>query len=87
MFRFNTSVKLLIIIPLKKYLNKDGSVKLGGYMLNDELYTESLFIDNPGLVEKLEISEKNIIYKMVDNINSVSLKNKLERFRFYIKKL
>ena len=46
-----------MIVPPKKYLNPDGSVNLGGYLLNNEYYAEPLIIENPSLTDKPEISK------------------------------
>jgi hypothetical protein len=81
----NLPIKLPMIIPPKKYLNSEGKVQLGGYLLNDEYYTESLFIDKPGLVEKSFTEEENIIYSMVDHINSVSFVINSEVLDFILK--
>lgn len=68
----NLPIKIPMIVPPKKYLLEDGKTQLGGYLLNDIFYTESLIIDNPVLVNKSSISDNNKIYKMIDNLNSVS---------------
>jgi DNA-directed RNA polymerase, mitochondrial len=67
----NLPVKLPMICKPKKYLNDDGSISLGGFLLNDELYVESLIIDKMNLAYKSSLSKDNIIYNLVDNINSV----------------
>lgn len=61
-----------MIFPPIQYLNQDGTINLGGYLLNDVNYVEPLIIENPALVEKPEISNQNIEYKMVDNLNSIA---------------
>lgn len=68
----NLPKKIPMIVEPKKYIGSEGSIQLGGYLLNDILYTEPLFIEKYSLVEKSELSENNKIYKMVDNLNSVS---------------
>lgn len=45
---------------------------LGGYYLNNEYYTEELIIENTELVTSTKVDDINIIYQMVDNLNSVS---------------
>ena len=51
----NLPVKLPMISPPKKYIvfyNNSSERKLGGYLLNDDLYVESLIIENSILVNK-----------------------------------
>ena len=72
-----------MIVPPKKYI-QDGHVQLGGYLLNDVVYTESLFIDNPSLVDKTQLTKDNIIYNMVDNINSVAFQINCEVLDFIL---
>lgn len=67
----NLPVKLPMICKPKKYLNDDESINLGGFLLNDIVYVESLIIDKTYLAYKSSLSKDNIIYKLVDNINSV----------------
>jgi DNA-directed RNA polymerase len=82
---FNLPKKLPMIVPPKNYLSGEGKIQLGGYLLNDVLYTEPLFIENYDLVEKSEVLKENIIYKMVDNINSVSFSINHEVLDFILK--
>ena len=81
----NIPKKTPMLIPPKKYLDESGNVRLGGFLLNDELYTEPLIIEKPNLAEKTKVSDKNIIYKMVDNINSVSFSVNQEVLNFILK--
>lgn len=84
----NLPVKIPMIIPPKKYLeitNNKLEIKLGGFLLNDEFYIEPLIIDNLFLVNKTEFCEENIIYKMVDNLNSVSFNINQEVLDFITK--
>lgn len=66
-------VKLPMICPPKKYLNKETSSvnEYGGFLLNNVQYTEPLVIDNNLLKNNTELETKNIVYEMVDNISSV----------------
>lgn len=41
-----------MIFPPKKYINQDGTINLGGYLLNDVNYVEPLIMEKPALVEK-----------------------------------
>ena len=73
----NLPVKLPMICKPKSYLNDNDndndndSKKLGGFLLNDEVYIEPLIIEKIHLAFKSSISKNNIIYKLVDDINSV----------------
>ena len=62
---------------------------MGGYLLNDIEYTDSLILENWELAQETKISNKNIIYDMVNNISSVAFsinKNVLDFiFNNYIK--
>lgn len=62
-----------MIVPPKIYLNKDkdGKNQLGGYLLNDIDYTDNIIIDNWELKKNSVILSNNIIYSLVNNINSV----------------
>jgi len=60
-----------MICKPKSYLKINDSINLGGFLLNDEVYIEPLIIDKTYLAFKSSISKNNIIYKLVDYINSV----------------
>lgn len=60
-----------ISISISQAKVQEDTVHYGGFLLNDELYAESLIIDKPHLAFKSSLSKNNIIYKLVDNINSV----------------
>lgn len=79
------TVKLPMIVPPTKYVELGGHLKLGGYLLHDELYADPIIISNPNLNEKSEISRNNIIYDMINNINSVSFKINEEVLDFILK--
>lgn len=72
-----------MLIPPKKYLDESGNVRSGGFLLNEELYTEPLIIEKANLAEKTKISEKK--YKMVDNINSVAFSVNQDVLNFILK--
>ena len=54
----------------------DGSVieRLGGYLLNDYKTSDSLIIDNWELKESSTIKDENVVYDLVNNMNSVGYK-------------
>lgn len=51
---------------------------MGGYLLNDENYSEDLLIEKKAYGVSSELSENNRIYHMVNNISSSSFKIKTE---------
>jgi len=67
-----------MIIPPKPYnrfiKNKKEIEVLGGYLLNDEEYTDYLIKQKWDMNVQTKILNKNIIYDMVNNINSVAYK-------------
>lgn len=81
----NFPVKLPMIVQPKKYSENKNSSNLGGFLLNDEVYIEPLFIENKILADINEVAEKNKIYNMVDNINSVSFSINQEVLDFILK--
>jgi hypothetical protein len=72
--------KMPMIVKPKPYYrykdSSDGIVKerLGGYLLNDHKYTEELIIPKWNLKIPSEIKDKNVVYDLVNNINSVGYK-------------
>lgn len=70
----NLPHKIPMIVPPKLYkkLSRDNNqIQLGGYLLNDIVYTDDIFIDNWELKQKTTVLSQNIIYSLVNNINSV----------------
>jgi DNA-directed RNA polymerase len=70
--------KIPMIVPPKPYEkvitnNKEIEI-LGGYLLNDQEYTDSLIKQKWDMSVKTTILKNNIIYNMVNNINSVAFK-------------
>lgn len=71
--------KLPMIVKPKAYFRKkldNGKVKeiLGGYYLNDVRYTDELIKSKWNLKDTSKIRDKNVIYNLVNNINSVGFK-------------
>ncbi len=71
--------KLPMIVKPKAYFRKkleNGKVKeiLGGYYLNDVRYTDELIKSKWNLKDTSKIRDKNVIYSLVNNINSVGFK-------------
>jgi len=62
--------KLPIIVKPKKYGKVSGKKLLGGYLLNDEKFSEDLLIEKKAYGTMSELSDNNYIYDMVNNINS-----------------
>jgi len=59
-----------MIVPPKKYTNTNG----GGYLLNDVAFSEGLFIEKKAYSMNSELSEKNFVYKMINNLSSTPFK-------------
>lgn len=66
----NIPVKLPMVCEPKPY-NKNT---LGGYLLNDEKYSEGLFIEKKAYGISSELSESNRVYHMINNISSTPFK-------------
>ena len=54
--------------------DKNGKYSLGGYLLNDEMFTDEIILENYELKERSKIQSSNILYEVVDNLNSVGFK-------------
>src|SRR3989337_3679223 len=67
---FNLPAKLPMVCTPKPY----SSDSLGGYLLNDEKYIESIFIDKRGYAFSSELDNKNDIYDMVNKMSSTPFK-------------
>ena len=66
----NLPLKLPMICPAKHY----GNNVLGGYILNDDKFSEKLVIDKKAYKVKSELSTDNKIYTLVNNISSTPFK-------------
>lgn len=66
----NMPTKLPMICPPKPY----GDNLLGGYLLNDEKYSEDLFVTKKAYVYNSELSANNKIYYLVNKISSTPFK-------------
>ncbi len=67
----------MIVKPKPYYREKrDNKIidKLGGYLLNDIKYTESLVKPKWDMLETSLVEEKNLIYSLANNVNSVPYK-------------
>ena len=67
---YNIPKKLPMIVPPKLYTKE----QLGGYLLNDELITNSLVRKKWSNKHISEITEENIIYTVVNKISSIGYK-------------
>ena len=59
-----------MIVKPKSYTEN----KLGGYLLNDDMYTENMIIDKVAYKHTSKILKDNIIYKTVNNMSSTPFK-------------
>lgn len=70
--------RLPMIIKPSNYSRtyRDGKVKelLGGYLLNDEKYMDPLIIPKWNFGKPTLIKDENLVYDLVNNINSVAFK-------------
>jgi DNA-directed RNA polymerase len=73
-------LKLPMIVKPREYSQN----KLGGYLLNDEMYTDSIFITKYSTREK-SIITKDSMYECINNINSVGYKINKEVLNFLVK--
>jgi len=63
-------LKLPMIVKPKFYTEN----KLGGYLLNDDMYTENMIIDKVAYKYTSKILKDNIIYKTINNMSSTPFK-------------
>jgi hypothetical protein len=67
----------ILVKPKQYYREKVNGVvreRLGGYLVNDELFTDHIMIPQWRIKENSYIKDKNIIYDLINNINSVGYK-------------
>lgn len=67
---YTSPTKLPMIVKPKLHT----SSKKGGYLLNDDLYTENLIIDKSRYRDFSKIMDNNVIYDMVNNLSSTPFK-------------
>jgi len=71
-------LRIPMIVKPKTYEKKlvEGKFKevLGGYLLNDEKFTDGIIIPNWELKKSSFIKNDNVIYNLVNNVNSVGFK-------------
>ena len=71
-------LRIPMIVKPKPYGRNEinGKIKemLGGYLLNDEQFTDSIIIPNWELKKSSFIKDDNVIYNLVNNVNSVGFK-------------
>ena len=67
---FNLPKRIPMIVPPKAFTNKNN----GGYLLNDELTTDSIIKNKWNNKELSTIKDNNVIYDLVNNIHSVGYK-------------
>ena len=63
-------LKLPMIVKPKVYTEN----KLGGYLLNDDMYTEDMIVDKVAYKYTSKVLKDNIIYKTVNNMSSTPFK-------------
>lgn len=75
-----------MIVPPKLYskevINGVVKEKLGGYLINDEKVTDSMIIPNWELKESSIVQDPNVVYNLVNNVNSVIFKINKEMLDF-----
>ena len=76
----NLPPKLPMVCPPKPYEND----VLGGYLLNNNKFSEKLVIDKKAYKVISELSTDNKIYSMVNNISSTPFKINKDLFRLYL---
>jgi hypothetical protein len=86
----NIPDRLPMIVEPKKYQRikinngEDNREILGGYLLNDQLFTDPIIITNNRLKDNSIISDKNIIYDTINNMSSVGYKINKEVLEFIL---
>jgi len=76
-------IKLPTIVPPKPYkITEDGKIKLGGYLLNDEVYTDGVILPNHQLQIQSDIAKDNIIYNVLNSLNSVAYRINTDLYEF-----
>ena len=74
-----------MIVPGKLYeLLDNDSLSLGGYLLNDEEYTDEIILSNWELSSKSRFLKHNVKIDMVNKINSVAFKINEDVFDFIL---
>jgi len=65
----------MIVKPkLYKWNSQEGKYsQLGGYLLNDEMYSNEIILPNWELSSKSTLLSDNLVCSMVNNINSVGV--------------
>ena len=66
----NLPAKLPMICPPKAY----GPNTLGGYLLNDEKFSDGLLVEKKAYALTSELSQENKVYSLVNNISSIPFK-------------
>lgn len=77
---YNLPKRIPMLVPPKPYTNK----WLGGYLLNDEITTDSLIKNSRKNKELTTIRNDNVIYNLVNNISSVGYKINKEVLEFIL---
>lgn len=75
----------MLVKPKEYYRDEvEGKIKerLGGYLLNDERVTDEMIIPNWELRQNSLIKNPNIIYDLVNNVNSVGFKINIDLLDF-----
>ena len=84
-FVFHLPMKLPMICEPKKYSYKAKEIKLGGYLLNDDLYTDDIFKKKIGYTTPSKLKEKNVVVDMVNKLNRTPYKINIDTLEFVLK--
>jgi hypothetical protein len=71
-------------LPMIVKPNEFNKENIGGFLLNDEMYTESPIIQNLLLSKNAEIDDKNIIYDTINNLSSIGYKINKDVYNFIL---
>lgn len=73
-----------MICKPKLYIKNETTKKysLGGYLLNDEMFTDELILPNYELKEPSKVNHDNILYKLINDVSSVGYKINTELLNF-----
>jgi DNA-directed RNA polymerase len=84
-FSYHLPQKLPMVIEPKNFIMTKNVKKLGGYLLNDEKYTEHIIKDRIGHEKTTTLEEDNLIVDMVNGLSKVPFKINVDTLDFIYK--
>lgn len=77
-------MKLPMVCEPKEYVQTSKDIKLGGYLLNDEVYTDELIKDKQGYGIKTKLNS-DLVFNMVNRFSKTPYKINIETLNFLYK--